>query len=397
MKTLSQEKIIAATEKYVMKTYGRFPVTLVHGKGCRVWDTEGKEYIDFLSGIGVNGLGHGHPSLLKAIREQSEKLLHVSNLYHIESQTGLARLLVEHSFADKAFFCNSGAEANEAAIKLARKFAKDKGEPDRFEIVTMKQSFHGRTMATISATGQEKFHKGFEPLLSGFKYIPFNDISAAEEAVTEKTCAVLLEPVQGEGGVHPADRDYLLALQALCKNKGALLIYDEVQCGMGRTGKLFAYEHYGVEPDIMTLAKSLGGGIPIGAMLAKDNVADSFSPGTHASTFGGNPLACSAGIAVMNTLLSPGFFEAVAERADYFLNRLTELKKNHAVIREIRSLGLMIGMELTDEGTSIVNECLKRGFLINCAMGNVLRFLPPLIIDNEEIDLLVSVLDDILP
>lgn len=396
MKAPSYSQCIEETEKYVMKTYGRYPVTLVRGQGSRVWDAEGKEYLDFLSGIAVNGLGHCHPALVKAIREQAETLLHVSNLYHIPQQTELAKLLVENSFADKAFFCNSGAEANEAAIKLARKVAKDKGEPDRFEIVTMKQSFHGRTLAAITATGQEKFHKGFEPLVPGFKYIPFNDLSAAEAVVTDATCAVLIEPVQGEGGVRPADKDYLASLRSLCHDRGALLIFDEVQCGMGRTGKLFAYEHYEVEPDIMTLAKALGGGVPIGAMVANNEAAKSFSPGTHAATFGGNPLCCAAGVAVMKTLLSPGFLENVSSRADYFTKRLEKLKEKHPAVREVRGLGLMVGVELTEDGTALVNQFLKKGFLINCTMGNVLRFLPPLIIEEQEIDLLVDTLDEMV-
>jgi predicted acetylornithine/succinylornithine family transaminase len=396
MKTQSQQNCIADTEKFVMKTYGRYPVTFVRGLGSRVWDTEGKEYIDFLSGIAVNALGHCHPAVVRAIKEQSDKLLHVSNLYHIESQAELAKLLIEHSFADKAFFCNSGAEANEAAIKLARKYAKDKGEPDRFEIITMKQSFHGRTLAAITATGQEKFHKGFEPLVPGFRYLSFNDISAADAAVNDSTCAVLVEPIQGEGGVRPADKDYLRALRDLCNERGALLIFDEVQCGMGRTGKLFAYEHYNVQPDIICLAKALGGGVPIGAILATEEAARSFSPGTHAATFGGNPLSCAAGVAVLKTLLSPGFLERVNARSDYFRKGLEKLKRNHPVIREIRGLGLMMGLELAEEGTSLVNECLNRGFLINCTMGNVLRFLPPLIIEEEEIDLLLETLDGIL-
>ncbi len=391
------DRIIETSEKYVMKTYARYPVVLVEGRGSRVRDAEGREYVDFLSGIGVNGLGHSHPALIRAIRAQSERLLHVSNLYHIAPQAELARLLVEHSFSDKVFFANSGAEANEAALKLARKYAKDRGEPDRFEIISMKRSFHGRTLATITATGQERFHQGFDPLVPGFRYVPFNDIRAAREAVTGKTCAVLVEPVQGEGGVHPAEKGYLQTLREICDARGALLIFDEVQCGMGRTGRLFAYEHYGVPPDIMTLAKSLGGGVPIGAMLATEKVAESFSPGTHASTFGGNPLACAAGVAVMETLVSPGFLESVQEKATYFTDGLKELAEHHPVIREIRSLGLMIGVELDIECGEIVSTCMDRGFLINCTMEKVLRFLPPLIISNEEIDALVAVLDQVLP
>jgi len=392
-----QDDVMKITEKYIMETYGRYPVTLVRGEGCRVWDSESREYVDFLSGLAVNGLGHCHPAVVEAIREQAGQLLHVSNLYHIAPQAELAKLLVTHSFADKVFFANSGAEANEAAIKLARKVAKDKGDKDRYEIVSMIQSFHGRTLATVTATGQKKFHQGFEPLVPGFHYVPFNDITAAEAVVTEKTCAVLVEPVQGEGGVHIAEEGYLQALKELCRDRGALLIYDEVQCGMGRTGRLFAYEHFKTAPDIMTLAKALGGGVPIGAMLATDEVAKSFVPGTHASTFGGNPLSCAAGVAVMKTLLSPGFLDDVNARSRYFLKTLQDLKMRHPVIREIRILGLMVGVELEEDGVAIARACLDRGFLINCTMGNVLRFLPPLIISDEEIDALVAVLDEILP
>jgi acetylornithine/N-succinyldiaminopimelate aminotransferase len=397
MKTLTQQKIIDISNKYLMQTYGRYPVALVRGEGCRVWDADSREYIDFLSGLAVNGLGHCHPAVVAAVREQAGRLLHVSNLYHIAPQAELAALLVEHSFADKVFFANSGAEANEAAIKLARKYAKDRGEQGRFEIVTMVRSFHGRTLATVTATGQKKFHQGFEPLVPGFRYVPFNDLQAAEEALSEKTCAVLVEPVQGEGGVHIAGEGYLPGLRDLCREHGALLIFDEVQCGMGRTGKLFAYEHFKVAPDIMTLAKALGGGVPIGAMMATEKVAASFTPGTHASTFGGNPLSCAAGAAVMQTLLAPGFLDDVEKRSAYFHDQLRALQKKHDVIREIRILGLMVGVELTTDGVEIAKNCLERGFLINCTMGNVLRFLPPLIISNDEIDSLVSVLDEILP
>ncbi|NOY52534.1 MAG: aspartate aminotransferase family protein [Deltaproteobacteria bacterium] len=392
-----RDDVMKITEKYIMETYGRYPVTLVRGEGCRVWDSNDREYIDFLSGLAVNSLGHCHPAVVSAIREQAGQLIHVSNLYHIAPQAELAKLLVDHSFAGKAFFANSGAEANEAAIKLARKHAKDRGEPDRCEIVSMIQSFHGRTLATVTATGQKKFHQGFEPLVPGFHYVSFNDISAVEAVVTEKTCAVLVEPVQGEGGIHIAAEGYLPALKKLCRDRGALLIFDEVQCGMGRTGKLFAYEHFDSAPDIMTLAKALGGGVPIGAMLATDEVAGSFVPGTHASTFGGNPLSCAAGAAVMKTLLSPGFLDTVNARSGYFVACLEDLKRRHTVIREIRALGLMIGVELELDGVAIARECLERGFLINCTMGNVLRFLPPLIVSHEEIDALIALLDQVLP
>ncbi len=397
MNELSQQEILDTTARCVMQTYARYPVALVRGEGCRVWDAAGREYLDFVGGLAVNGLGHGHPALVGAIREQAGRLIHVSNLYHIGAQAALAELLVSNAFADKVFFCNSGAEANEAAIKLARKVAKDRGKTDCYEIVTMRRSFHGRTLAAMSATGQENIHRGFEPIVPGFHYVPFNDLAAAKEAVTARTCAVLVEPVQGEGGVHPADAAYLPALRELCDQQGALLIFDEVQCGMGRTGKLFAYEHYRTAPDIMTLAKSLAGGVPIGAMLATDAVAKSFSPGTHASTFGGNPLACAAGTAVMETLLADGFLEGVQARSRHFEARLRELKARHPSIRELRIRGLMVGLELNVDGAPLVTQCLERGFLINCTMGNVLRFLPPLIVTDAEIDRLVNTLDELLP
>jgi predicted acetylornithine/succinylornithine family transaminase len=397
MTEMSQQEILDTTACCVMQTYARYPIALVRGEGCRVWDAAGREYLDFVGGLAVNGLGHAHPTLGRAIREQAGKLIHGSNLYHIGPQAALARLLVAHSFADKVFFCNSGAEANEAAIKLARKVAKDRGKTDCYEIVTMRQSFHGRTLAAMSATGQEKIHRGFEPIVPGFRYVPFNDLAAAKEAVTATTSAVMVEPVQGEGGVHPADPAFLPALRELCDQRGALLILDEVQCGMGRTGKLFAYEHYQTTPDIMTLAKSLAGGVPIGAMLATDRVAESFSPGTHASTFGGNPLACAGGLAVVETLVADGFLQGVQARSRHFEARLRELQARHSSVRELRIRGLMVGLELDVDGAPLVTRCLERGFLINCTMGSVLRFLPPLIVTDAEIDRLVETLDELLP
>ncbi|MGB9858965.1 MAG: aspartate aminotransferase family protein, partial [Moorellaceae bacterium] len=278
---MTNAEIIALGEQYVMRTYGRYPIALVRGAGARVWDADGREYLDFVEGLAVNSLGHCHPRVVEAIREQAGKLLHVSNLYWIEPQVELAQMLVENSDLDKVFFCNSGAEANEAAIKLARKYAKlHKGE-ECYEIISMRRSFHGRTLAALAATGQEKFHRGFEPLPVGFRYVPFNDLEALREAINSRTCAVMLEPVQGEGGVYPADPDYLKAVRELCDKEGILLIFDEVQCGLGRTGYLFAYQYYGVEPDLMTLAKALAGGVPIGAMLAKEEVAAAFAPGDH--------------------------------------------------------------------------------------------------------------------
>ena len=383
------------SEKYVAHTYARYPVLLVKGKGTRVWDKEGKEYIDFVSGLGVCSLGHCHPKVVMAIQDQAERLIHVSNLYYIEPQIRLASLLCEHSFADKVFFCNSGAEANEGAMKLARKYAKEKMEGDRYEIITLERSFHGRTLATLTATAQEKFHKGYSPLMPGFKYVPFNDIGAMRQAIDSKTCAIMLEPIQGEGGVNCPSEGYLKALREICDEKKILLIFDEVQVGMGRTGKLFAYEHEAVEPDMLTLAKSLAGGVPIGALLIKKEIAESFEPGDHASTFGGNPLATAAGIAALTTILEEGMLENCQKVGDYFLNRLEGIKRKFPFVQEVRGKGLILGMELKMEGGSIVKEMMKKGFLINCTMGNVLRFLPPLIVTREEVDQMLTALEEV--
>ena len=376
-------------------TYARYPVLLVRGKGTRVWDLEGEEYLDFVSGLAVCNLGHCHPKVVKAIQDQAEKLIHVSNFYYIEPQIQLASLLCKHSFADKVFFCNSGAEANEGAMKLARKYAKEKMGKDRHEIITMERSFHGRTLATLTATGQEKFHKGYEPLMPGFKYVPFNDIGAVKNAIDSKTCAVMLEPIQGEGGVNCPSEGYLKALREICDKKGLLLIFDEVQVGMGRTGKLFAYEHDEVEPDMLTLAKSLAGGVPIGALLIKRGIADSFKPGDHASTFGGNPLATAAGVAALTTILEEGMLENCQKMGDYFISQLEEIKKKFPFVKEVRGKGLILGMELKIDGGSIVKEMLKKKILINCTMGNVLRFLPPLIVTKEEIDRVIKTLEEV--
>jgi len=383
------------SEKYVAHTYARYPVLLVRGKGTRVWDLEGEEYLDFVSGLGVCSLGHCHPKVIKAIQDQAEKLIHVSNLYYIEPQIQLASLLCKHSFADKVFFCNSGAEANEGAFKLARKYAKEKMGKDRYEIITMERSFHGRTLATLTATGQEKFHKGYEPLMPGFKYVPFNDLGAVKKGIDSKTCAVMLEPIQGEGGVNCPSEGYLKALREVCDEKGLLLIFDEVQVGMGRTGKLFAYEHDGVEPDMLTLAKSLAGGVPIGALLIRKGIAESFNPGDHASTFGGNPLATAAGVAALTAMLEEGMLENCQKIGDYFLSQLEEIKIKFPFVKEVRGKGLILGMELKIDGSSIVKEMLRKKILINCTMGNVLRFLPPLIATKEEVDCVVKALKEV--
>jgi len=391
------KKFFDESSRYIMNTYNRFPVILRKGRGMKVWSSEGKEYLDFVGGVAVNILGHCHPRVVVAIQKQAQRLLHVSNYYYIEPQVKLAKLLVEHSFADKVFFCNSGAEANEAAIKLARKYSKEQISPERFEIIAAKNSFHGRTLATLTASGQEKIQKGFEPLVPGFKHVPFNDIDAIHKVITNDTCAIMLEPIQGEGGVKLPDQNYLKGVRELCNENNLLLILDEVQTGMGRTGKFFAYEHFGITPDIMTIAKGLGGGVPIGAMLAIDKVASAFQPTTHATTFGGNPLVCAAAVATIETLLEDGFILDQCNRMSKYLREsLEQLKEEFpSLITEIRGMGLLLGMELTRDGDSIVRACLEKGVLINCTAGNVLRFIPPLIVRQRDIDHLVDVLEGV--
>ena len=390
-------ELLEFSKKYIMNTYNRFPVVFIKGRGAKLFDSDNREYLDFVAGIAACNLGHCHPKVTVAFQKQAQRLVHISNLYHNEPQIKLAKLLVENSFADKVFFCNSGAEANEAAIKLVRKYAKEKLNRNRFEIITMEKSFHGRTMATITATGQEKVQKGFEPLLPGFKYAPFNNIDAVKKAINKKTAAVMVEPIQGEGGVNIPDNDYLKKLRRLCNDEGILLVFDEVQTGMGRTGRLFAYEHYNIEPDIMTLAKALGNGVAIGAMLARDSVAEVFTPGSHATTFGGNPLACSAAVAALETIMEDGImFEDCVRMGDYLIKGLKELKKEYSFIKEIRGKGLLIGMDLTIDGKDIVMESLRDGLLINCTMDKILRFLPPLIVTKEEIDSMLEILYGVL-
>ena len=390
------KSIIQLTEKHVAGTYGRYPIALVKGKGAKVWDKSGKQYIDFVSGLAVDNLGHCHPAVVSAIKKQAETLIHVSNLYHIEPQSRLAEKLTSLSFADKVFFCNSGTEANEGAIKLARRYFFDKGQKERTEIITMNNSFHGRTLGSLSATAQKKFHAGFKPLLPGFKYIPFNDLPSARKAITKKTCAILVEPMQGEGGVNIPDPSYLKGLRKLCKEHDMLLIFDEVQTGFGRTGKLFAYELYRVKPDIMTLAKALGGGVAIGALAGTNQVMKSFVPGTHAATFGGNPIACSAALASLKVLTGKNFLDKTNATGNYFLQRLKEISKNNPVVREVRGKGMFLALELKKPGGNIVNECMERGYLINCIQQNVLRFLPPLNISRKDIDGMIAVLSDSL-
>ncbi len=390
------ETTIELADRVMFQTYGRYPLALVRGEGCRLWDEEGNSYLDFVAGIAVCSLGHASPVVSRALETQAKTLVHVSNLYYTRPQAELAQLLVENSFADRVFFCNSGAEANEAAIKLARIYAKEHSGRERYRIIAMENSFHGRTMATLSATGQAKVRKGFEPLLEGFSFVPFNDPAALDRALDDTVCGVLMEPIQGEGGVVPADPSYLEAVRTMCSERGALLIFDEIQVGMGRTGKLFAHEHYGVRPDIMTLAKALGNGLPIGAMLSRESVAGAFAPGTHATTFGGTPLVTAVSKAVVESLLRDGWIDHCREVGAYFKEKLQELKGRHACVKDVRGLGLILAIELDRAGAPVVEACMKEGLLINCTQDRVLRFIPPLVVERAEIDELTGALDRIL-
>lgn len=383
-------------DQVITNTYARYPLTLVRGQGCTLYDDQGKAYTDFIAGIAVCNLGHAHPKLIKTMTDQAKSLWHVSNLFYTQPQTELASWLTSHSFADRAFFANSGAEANEAAIKLARKYFQDQGINQRHRVISMKQSFHGRTMATLSATGQEKVRKGFDPILEGFDFVPFNDIEDLSCMVGSNTAAVLLEPIQGEGGVIVPDREYLSQVRQLCDETGCLMIFDEVQTGVGRTGKLFAYEHFDVVPDIMTLAKALGNGMPIGAMLATEKVASAFSPGAHASTFGGTPLVSAVALKVLQTLEEDNLLSNATQMGRHFMERMDDLGTKHSAVKAVRGKGLLVGVQLSIPGAPIVTACMEKGFLVNCIQDNILRFAPPLVISRDEIDGLVECLDEIL-
>lgn len=389
------DMIIQDGNQYSMNTYKRIPVAFTEGKGCYLTDTEGNTYLDMIGGLGACGLGHSHPAFTKAVKDQVEKLTHVANIYWIKEQVELAKLLVENSFGDKAFFCNSGAEANEGAIKLARKYSYKKYGEGRNEIIAMTTSFHGRTLGTLSVTHNKKYQEGFGPIPEGFKFATFNDIEALKAAISEKTCGIMLEPIQGEGGVTPAEESFLKEVKKLCVEKDILLIFDEVQCGIARTGKLFAYENYGIEPDIMTLAKALASGFPIGAVIAKDKAAEAFSPGDHGTTFGGNPLASAAALGTMNYILEEKLWEMVQDKAEYFHNQLQQLVEKYPWVKKVKGKGLMVGLELEFEGASIVEKAFHEGIIINCTAGTVLRFLPPLIVEKEDIQKTVEVLDKI--
>jgi predicted acetylornithine/succinylornithine family transaminase len=394
---MNNEQIIAEEKDCIFQTYARFPFVITKGKGMKVIDNNGNQYLDFLGGIAVDVLGHCHPKVTSAVRKQINKLVHVSNLYYTIPQIKLAKLLCRLSGLNKCFFANSGAEANEAAIKLARKYAKEKLGAGKYEIITMKGSFHGRTMATLSATGQEKIQKGFEPLLEGFKYAEFGSIDSLKTLISEKTCAVMLEPVQGEGGVKVPDAGYLKQVKELCDEKNIILILDEIQTGIGRTGTFFAYEGFGIKPDIVTLAKGIGGGLPLGVMMANNKVAFGLSAGSHGSTFGGGPVVCVAGLAVLETIIKEKLTKNASETGAYFIEKLKELVVRYKSIAvEARGKGLMVGLELTVSGKEIVNRMAQKGFLINCTAEKVLRFLPPLIVTRRQIDKLILALDEVL-
>jgi len=389
---MTTQETIALFDKYVIGNYTRLPRVIVKGQGCYCYDAEGNKILDMFPGWAVSGIGHCHPKVVEAIRKQAGELLHIDNTFYSEPQGILARLLSERAFGGKCFFCNSGAEANEAALKLARLHT----SAEKYKFITAEGSFHGRTLATVTATAQPKYHEGFLPLLPGFVYVPFNDVDALEAAFSDEVAAVLVEPIQGEGGINVATRQYLEAIRRLCNETGALMILDEVQTGVGRTGKWFAYQHFDVVPDIMTMAKALGGGVAIGAMMARDEVADAMGPGKHASTFGGNALACAAAVAVIEAIEDDRLLENAEQMGKYTVGKLEELKDKHAIIDHVRGIGLMIGIQLRNTGDGIAEKCLEKGLRINCTSGTVLRFMPPMIATREQVDEAVDMLDGVL-
>ena len=392
------EEIVEMDEKHFMNVYsGRYPLYVEKAEGIKIYSKDGKVYRDFLAGIGVNALGYSNQRFKAALKDQIDKIIHCSNLYYIEPQAELEKKLTQNSAYDQVFFANSGSEANEGALKLARKYFKKKGS-NKYETITADKSFHGRTMSTVTATGQDKYKKPFTPLPEGFFTVPFNDLEALKEAVTDKTAVIMLEPIQGEGGIYPAEQKYLEEVRKLCDEKDILLVFDEVQCGMGRTGELFAYQNYGVEADIISLAKALGGGVPIGAFLAKDEVASAFEPGDHGTTFGGNPLATRAAVEVVDIMLETGFLNSVKEKGQYFRGELNRLVDKYDNLIETRGKGLMIALELAENlsAKEINSELFERGFLVNAVKEHTLRLLPPLVIEKEDIDLLITNLEEIL-
>jgi len=385
---------VTTASPHEIGVYARTPVTFVRGAGYELWDTDGKRYLDFFAGLSVNNLGHCHPAVVAAVQEQVATLCHVSNLFHSEPTIRLADALARHSFGDRVFLCNSGAEANEAALKIARRWGAEHG--GRYEILSARGSFHGRTLATLTATGQEKYHQGFQPLLPGIRLVPYDDAAALANAIGPETAAVLLEPIQGEGGVVVPDAGYLAEVRRLCDERGVLLIFDEVQTGMGRTGSLFAYEQVNAVPDVMTLAKALGGGLPIGAMVTTDRIAASFTPGSHGSTFGGNPVACAAAAAVLRVMTDPAFFPHVRAMSERFRRGLEDLAGRHPGVEGVRGRGLMLALLLAKPGAGVARAAFDRGLLINCTAERVLRFLPPLVVDADAVDEALAILDEVL-
>lgn len=386
---MNNKEIIDLDSKYIMQTYGRQPIALTHGNGATIWDADGNEYLDFFAGIAVNVLGQSHPKVIEAIQKQAEKLIHVSNVYYTEEQVKLAKKLAEITIFDRIFFANSGAEANEGAIKLARKFT-GKGE-----IIATNNSFHGRTLVTVTATGQDKYKEPFKPLPSGFIHVPFGDSKAIANAITDDTAAVLIEAIQGEGGIVVPPKMYLKEVEAICREKGVLFILDEVQTGFGRTGEMFAYELFGIKPDIMTIAKALGNGYPIGGLLARSEVAEGFDYGDHGSTFGGNPLGCAVALTVIETIKDENLLENSKNLGNYLKNEFINLNEKYDFITDVRGFGLFLAIELDRDSSEITNKMRERGFLINSTAGNVLRFAPPLIITKEEIDKMILALDQV--
>ena len=389
---MTTQETIELYSKYVIANYKRLPRVIVKGEGCYLYDAEGNKILDMFPGWAVSGIGHCHPKVVDAIRKQAGELLHIDNTFYSEQQGQLAKLISERGFGGKCFFCNSGAEANEGALKLAR-LATAEG---KYKFITAEGSFHGRTFATVTATAQPKYHEGFLPLLPGFVYVPYNDISALEKAFTDEVCAVMIEPIQGEGGINVATKEYVEAIRQLCDEKGAVMIFDEVQTGMGRTGKWFAYQHNDVEPDIITLAKALGGGVAIGAMMAKEELAAKLVPGKHASTFGGNCIACAAGIAVVEAIEEDNLIENAVKMGEYAKQKLEQLGEKYDIIKEVRGKGLMIGVQLSSPGAAIVDKCLARGLRINCTNNTVLRFMPAMIVTKEQIDEAINILDSVM-
>ena len=394
---MKSAEIFAMTQKFQMGNYSRQPVAFLRGEGTRLFDADGREYLDFLGGIAVTLLGHAHPGVSQAVSLQVKHLVHVSNLFHVPVQAELGRLVSASTTGGKVFFCNSGTEANEAAIKLARKWSADGGKVGAHEIVVAEGSFHGRTYGGLSATAQPKFHKGFEPLLPGFRTVPFGDAAALEAALTDRTCAFLIEPIQGESGVRVPPPGYLAAAERLCRERGILLVADEIQTGLGRTGSVLASERFGITPDIVTLAKGLANGLPLGATVATDEVAASFGPGTHGATFGGNPVCCAASRVVFETLRTPGFLDEVRRKGDLFAEGLRKMAARREDIRAVRGMGLMLAIEMDGETRELANRCLASGLVVNSTAGNVLRFLPPLTVTDGEIQQGLSILEASLP